>query len=274
VAREQEVKRGPATADQEAETATPAVESNTKFAAKGPLPEVATNQAPAPTASEQAFEQGPGVKALETLLATGTATPKQVVDLIDANRGESAAMFSMVEAKLGSGFVTQVRESMGLRMSIKRKELVAGDPAGNGGFFVASEKEQGARWRTNDGSFDGKVNKDGLDSTWRIDGNDSLHAHTDKSGNGALGWEHDGKTQGELYKDGSQFGLRKSWDVDGGNITGGIRQRDQANEAFGTDKSNDGQWNPDPGPRIRRPSVGGAAGRPAHADPEPVGRHA
>ena len=253
MAGEQDVKRGQQTAEIDEAGAASEVQSNTRFAATGQIPEVsAAGKAPAPTASELAFEQGPGVKALEALLATGTATPKQVVELIDTNRAESAAMFVLVESKLGSGFVTQVRDAMGLRANIKRRELVAGDPTGeHGGFFVASEKEQGARWRTGDGSFSGKANKDGLDSTWKMDGNDSLHAHTDKSGNGALGWEHDGKTVGELYKDKSEFGLRHNFALEGGTLGTGLRHRDQANEAFANYKSTDGRLTADAGLGIR-----------------------
>ena len=251
MAREQDVKRGQATAEHEPAGATPEVESSTKFAATGPLPEVGATKPPAPTASELAFEPGPGVKALEALLASASATPKQVVDLIDAHRDESAAMFVLVESKLGAEFVGQVRDSMGLRASIKRREVVAGDPTGNGGFFVASEKEQGARWKTADGSFDGKVNKDGLDSTYRIDGNDSIHAHSDKSGNGAVGWEHDGKTMAELYKDKSELGLRHTWDVDGGKLAGGVRHRGDVNEAFANYKGTDGKLTADAGLGVR-----------------------
>lgn len=251
MAREQEVQRGQATAEHEPAAATPEVESTTKFAATGPLPEVGATKPPAPTASEMAFEPGPGVKALEALLASASATPKQVVELIDAHREESAAMFVLVESKLGAAFVGEVRDSMGLRASIKRRELVAGDPTGDGGFLVASEKEQGARWRTGDGRFDGKVNKDGLDSTYRIDDDDSIHAHTDKSGNGAIGWERDGETMAELYKDKSEMGLRRTWDVDGGTLAGGVRHRGDVNEAFATYKGTDGKLTADAGVGVR-----------------------
>jgi hypothetical protein len=251
VAREQDVQRGQASPELEATAPAHEEPTNTKFNATGPVPEVRPNAVPARSASELAFEKGPGVRALETLLATGAHTPKQVLALIDAHRDESAAMFVLVESKLGAAFATEVRDAMGLRASIKNKEVVAGDPTdANGGFFVASAKEQGARWQTADKSFTGTANKDGLESTYQIDENDALHAKVDKKGNGTVGWDHDGKTVGELYRDKHELGLRHNWELEGGaNLATGLRNRSHdggsTNEAFGTYRSANGQLTAD-----------------------------
>lgn len=240
-----DTKRQQAVGEHEQANHEPAAESATRFQASGPVPAVADVHAPQPSASELAFEPGPGVKALEALLAKGPPDPKQIVDLLDAHRDESPAMFAHLETTLGGAFTTQVRDAMGLRASISRKEVVAGDPAGDGGFFVASAKEQGARWRTADGSFSGSANKKGLDATYNVDDNDALHAKADTKGNGTLGWEHDGKTVGELYRSEKELGLRKSWEVDGGTLTTGARHRtvdkSASDEAFATYAATDGK---------------------------------
>lgn len=240
-----DTKRQQASGEHEQASAEPAAESVTRFQANGPVPAVADVQAPQPSASELAFEPGPGVKALEALLAKGPPDPKQIVDLLDAHRDESPAMFAHLETALGSGFTAHVRDAMGLRASISRKEVVAGDPAGEGGFFVASAKEQGARWRTADGSFAGTANNKGLDATYKVDSDDALHAKADTKGNGTLGWEHDGKTMGELYRTDKELGLRKSWEVDGGTLTAGARHRtvdkSASDEAFATYATKDGK---------------------------------
>jgi hypothetical protein len=251
VALEQDVQRGKTSPELEATPPVREDEASTRFNASGPVPGVSATTDPARTASELAFEKGPGVRALEALLAAGAHTPKQVVELIDAHRDESAAMFVLVEAKLGAGFATEVRHAMGLRASIARKEVVAGDPTNaNGGFFVASAKEQGAHWQTADKRFTGTANQDGLDSTYRVDDNDSVHAHVDKKGEGTVGWEHDGKTVGELYHGKSETGLRRTWELGGGaNLGTGLRNRSHdggsTNEAFASYKSANGELTAD-----------------------------
>ncbi len=235
--------RAPEAIEQASPESTP--ESATRFQASGQVPAVAETQAPQPSASELAFAPGPGVQALEALLAKGPPQPKQIVELIDAHRDESPAMFAHLETTLGSGFTSQVRDAMGLRASISRKEVVAGDPTGDGGFFIASQKEQGARWKTADGSFSGTANNKGLDATYNVDGNDALHAKADTKGNGTLGWEHDGKKMGELYRSDKELGLRKSWEVDGGTLTAGARHRtvdkSASDEAYATYAATDGK---------------------------------
>lgn len=177
--------------------------SPTTFSRNGALPPVvtATSAAPAtPTASEQAYGTGKGIEALETLLAAGKPAPAKVVALLDAHRDEHDAMLALVEAKLGAGYVTEVRGAMGLRASISGREVAAGDPGDpKGGYFVASQADQGAKWRTANGGFTGTIDKHGLDSSVAIDPHDTLHANVKTDKSATLGWNHDGVTEGELY---------------------------------------------------------------------------
>lgn len=246
MARERDVQREQSTPET-ADPLAPAAESSapTRFSSAGPLPEIAPTAAPRPTASELAYEKGPGITALEALLAEGRPDPERVVALLDKHRDESSAMFALLESKLGSGFVAEVRESMGLRASVSRREVVAGDPTDeDGGYFIASAKEQGARWRTENGRFSGTAGKNGADATYRVDEDDAVRARVDKKGNGTVAWERDGKSQGELYRSKNELGLRRSWDVDGGQVTAGARHRTHdhgaTDELFGTHRSADG----------------------------------
>ena len=223
----------------------------TTYSAAGPIPPVASGSkaAAAPTASQRAY--GAGVQALEALLAAGRPDPKQVVELLDAHRDEHDAMFSLLETELGADYVAEVRGAMGLRASIPRREVVDGDPADpNGGYFIASQAEQGAKWRTAGGSFTGTANKDGLDTKYAVDPHDTLHANVKTDKSGTLAWERDGKTEGLLYgsyKDGKDYdaGLRRTWGVGGGQletsvdhqVAGGVA----TDAAIGSYKSKDGK---------------------------------
>ncbi len=201
-----------------------------------------------PAADQAAVVQakpGPGVQALEALLQSGRPEPKQVVALVDAYRGERDGLFGLLHKSLGNEFVQQVVQELGgVRASIDRKELAAGDPSNpTGGYFLASAKERGARWRTADGDFTGKADKSGLDTTYKLDADDALHGTVDKRGAGSLAWERDGKTQAELYgsgKEGGTFGLRRPWELESGKLSTGLEHRGAFNGAVGSYASTDG----------------------------------
>lgn len=255
-----------APATEVAETAGPA------FKASGPIPQVETTaSATEPTASERAFGPaiGPGLAALEALLAKGAPKPEQVVAIIDGHRDERAAILARVESKLGATFVEQVHGGMGLRASVARREVVAGDPSDpSSGYFVASQAEQGARWRTGDGRFTGTAGRDGLDSKYRLDSDDTLHAHVGKDRTGTLAWERDGKNQGELYGSyrGSEHevGVRRDWQLGDGQLTTGLRHRtaggDTTDGAFGRYRTADGRTTVDGAAGVQQGQFAGSAG--------------
>ncbi|MDB4960991.1 MAG: hypothetical protein JWP01_990 [Myxococcales bacterium] len=205
-------------------------------------------------AGENAVDKAPttGIQAIQALLARGgVPDPKQVVAILDAHRSERDAIITFLQQRLGNAYVQQVMAaSSKLRASIERREVVAGDPShAEGGYVVASQKEQGARWRTADGGFTGKVDKNGLDSTVRVDEDDAIHAKVTKDKAATVGWERDGKTQGELhgsYKSGDSWevGARKPWEVEDGTVTTGLRhQQTEAgarDEATGAYRATDG----------------------------------
>jgi hypothetical protein len=194
----------------------------------------------------------PGVQALRAVLATGMPEPGKVVELIDAYRGDHDAMFALLQQTLGNGYVQRVLQTMDhLRLSVKQKELAAGDPGNpEAGYFLASQQQQGAKWRTANGNFTGTVDKKGLDTTVKVDPHDALHARVGADKNASLAWEHDGKNEGELYghygnaKD-YEVGLRRTQDAFGGSVTEGVRHRQTASgtvdEAYGSYKSTDGK---------------------------------
>ena len=245
------------------------------FTSSGPIPPVEiTTSATTPTASDRAFSpdsKRPGVKAVLELFAKGTPEPMQVVDVIDAHRDDRDAILATLEATAGHDYVQQVHAAMGhLRASVKRRELVAGDPNDpDGGFFIGSQAEQGARWRTAGGRFTGTAGKDGLDSRYRLDSDDALHAHVGKDGSGALAWERDGKNQGELYgsyhggKD-YEAGVRRTWDVGGGALTTGARHKvtgDGATDGvFGSYRTADGKTTTDAALGVHDGQFSGSAG--------------
>src|SRR5690242_7417909 len=156
---ERDAKRSPSASSTSSDTAAPQeiAASPTTFSAAGPIPPVASSgQATAPTASQRAY--GAGVQALEALLAAGRPEPGKVVELLDAHRDEHDAMISLLDSRLGAGYVAEVKSAMGLRASVSRREVVDGDPADpNAGYFIASQAEQGAKWRTAGGGFTGTV---------------------------------------------------------------------------------------------------------------------
>ena len=200
--------------------------------------------APAPVVQAK---PGPGVQALEALLQTGRPEPTQVVALVDTYRGERDALFALLHTSLGNEFVQQVVQEMGgVRASIDRKELAAGDPSNpTGGYFLASAQEQGARWRTADGDFTGKADKSGLDTTYKLDEDDALHGKVSAKGEGTLAWERDGKSQGELYGGKGAFGVRRDWGLDSGTLTTGLEHRGAFTGAYGRYASTDGKISTD-----------------------------
>lgn len=190
---------------------------------------------------------GPGVQALEALLQSGRPEPTQVVALVDTYRGERDALFALLHKSLGNEYVQQVVQEMGgVRASIDRKELAAGDPSNpSGGYFLASAKEQGARWRTADGDFSGKADKSGLDATYKLDEDDALHGKVSAKGEGTLAWERDGKSQGELYGGKDAFGVRRDWGLDSGKLTTGLERRGDFTGAYGKYAATDGSLTAD-----------------------------
>lgn len=222
----------------------------------GPLPGVE----PAP---------GPGVLALEALLKAGMPEPKQVVAVIDAHRSERDAIFARLHQSLGNAYVQRVVQEMGgLRASIDRREVAAGDPSHpEGGFFVASQKEQGARWRTGDGDFSGSIDKKGLDTRYQLDEDDALHGKVGADKSASLAWERDGKTQAELYghhkgSDDQEIGLRRPWQVGDGTLTTGLRHRTTqtgtTDGAFAGYKSTDGKTTADAALGVQDGQVAGS----------------
>ncbi|MBE7449847.1 MAG: hypothetical protein HS111_13375 [Kofleriaceae bacterium] len=162
--------------------------------ARGPVtPEVT----PTPAATA-----GAGVARLEELLARGRPGPEEVVALIDAHRGETDAMIAVLHRALGNAFVEQVTAAMDrLRWDLRRREVVAGDPTrADGGYFLASAAERGARWRTAGGDFSGQVDQDGLRSRYRVDDDTAILGGVDTDRRTAtLGLEQDGALVGEAF---------------------------------------------------------------------------
>lgn len=175
---------------------------------------------------------GPGVQALQALLAQGRPDPDKIVKVIDAYRGEREAILALLQRTLGNAFVQQVVQAMhGLRADVKRVEIAAGDPGDpNADSFLATKN--GVKWRAADGDFTGEVTKDKATSHYQIDENDALHADVSiKDSKGSLAWQHDGRTAAELYgdwkdKDRSELGVRRSWELgEGATVTGGVRHQ-------------------------------------------------
>lgn len=187
-----------------------------------------------------------GVTELRSMVAKSRPDPHDVVALIDAHRSERDQMMALLQSTLGNGYVQEVVAAQNhLRASIKRREVVDGDPSQpDSGYFVASQELGGAKWRTGDGDFTGTIDKKGLDSRYRLDDNDALLGRIDaKDKTASLGWEHDGKEQGELYAHkGKQddvsttdLGVRRGYELGGGTGTYGLRHQSR-----GDGTSNDG----------------------------------
>ena len=244
MARDQKSDQRPATAA--AQTADEAIETapaQTQFVASGPIPPVETTAGPAaPSASDRAFgKTGPGVQALEALIAKPNPKASDVAGLIDAHRDEHDAMLALVEKKLGKASEKLVRKELGgLRASIQRKEIVAGDPGDpNANYLDISQQQNGAKWRAADGKFTGTANKDGLDSTIKVGAKDDIHAKVKPDKTGTVDWNHDGKTEAELYgkysgKD-STIGVRRT----NGDITEGIEHAGNTDRAYADYKKGD-----------------------------------
>jgi hypothetical protein len=192
---------------------------------------------PAEAAAEQ--DGGPGVKALKELLAKGPPDPNAIVAIIDAHRSEHDALFALLHTTFGNAFVVKVQEEMDrLRVSVDRKEVVAGDPAAaDDGYFIASAAERGARWRTEGGGFTGRIDSRGLDTTV-TSGDTAVRARVDaRDRSGTVGVTHEGETVAELagaYRgsDDWRLGLRRPFTLDGGGtITPELRHEVTGGEA-------------------------------------------
>jgi hypothetical protein len=220
-------------ADADAQTASQAADTaqaQTQFVTTGAIPPVETAAGPAaPSASDRAFgKTGPGVQALEALIAKGNPQARDVAGLIDAHRDEHDAMLALVETKLGKASGTLVRKELdGLRVSIANKEIVAGDPGDpNANYLDISQKENGAKWRAADGKFTGTANKDGLDTDVKVGAKDDIHAKVKPDKSGTVDWNHDGKTEAELYgnyKDSKDYaaGVKRT----NGDVTEGVEHK-------------------------------------------------
>ncbi len=230
------------------------------------------DQDPAKTpATAEAAKSGSGVTQVQTLLAHGKPSPAQIVKVLDAHRAEHDAIFALLQKTYGNTYVQQVVAQMNhLRASVKNKEVVAGDPASkDGGFFDASADAKGASWRSSGGDFTGKADKDGLDATYKLDADDSLHgtiehekadADAQATGptdlldpqtsatRGALDWQHGGKSEGQVFADvhdGKNYaaGASRGFDVGNGSLTAGLERNTvegvATDGAFGSYRSTD-----------------------------------
>lgn len=169
------------------------VETGTREATPAPAAEVA---APAAVAN------GPGLQKLEELLARGQPSPGDVVELVDAHRGEKDAILAALQRSLGNGFVGEVLAAMdGTRWHLRRREVVHGDPtSASGGFFIASEAERGARWRTEGGGHTGSLDGHGLRTRTRVDEDTAVLGSIDTGSRTAtVGLEDGGRVVGEAY---------------------------------------------------------------------------
>ncbi len=217
------------------------------------LSETDHDQDPAKTPTEAA-KAGSGVTQVQALLAHGKPSPAQIIKVIDAHRAEHDAIFALLQKTYGNTYVQQVVAQMNhLRASVKNKEVVAGDPASkDGGFFDASAEAKGASWRSKGGDFTGKADKEGLDSTYKLGADDSLHGTVtkgdEKGVDAALDWQHDGKDEGQIfanYQDGKNYegGVSRPFDLRNGSLTAGVKHSDvdgtATDGAFGSYKSTD-----------------------------------
>lgn len=171
---------------------------------------------------------GPGVGELQALIKAGVPDITKVIDIIDRRPGEHKELMQLVQS-LGGAYYQNVLHAMdAIRVDLKRKALAAGDPSNpQGGYFLASAEEKAARWRTEDGKFQGKASKDGLDATYQIDEDDALVAKVGKK-EGSVAWQRDGETLGEIYgrkgTDGFDAGIRRTFDAgDGATVTPMLR---------------------------------------------------
>ncbi|HUQ05686.1 MAG TPA: hypothetical protein VM261_24450 [Kofleriaceae bacterium] len=168
-----------------------ALDETASAAPSTPVAEVA---GPAPS--------GPGLQKLNELLARGRPSAAEVVELIDAHRGEKDAILASLQTSLGNGFVSEVLSAMdGTRWHLRRREVVHGDPtSADGGFFIASEAERGARWRTEGGGHTGSLDGHGLRTRTRVDEDTAVLGSLDTGSRTAtLGLEEDGRVVGEAY---------------------------------------------------------------------------
>jgi hypothetical protein len=187
-------------------------------------------------AAQPTAETGPGVRRLRELFAQGTPAPKDVVAVLDAHRGERDQILAFLHAHAGNAYVTSVMEAADrLRLSIDRREVVAGDPSDpSDGYFVASAEERGARWRTGDGRFTGRADNRGLDARYELSDDSAIRARVDaRERTGTLGLERDGTTVGELggrYRGGDDWsaGIQRPFTTDGGaTITPQLRHHER-----------------------------------------------
>ncbi|MBV8759744.1 MAG: hypothetical protein JO257_20815, partial [Deltaproteobacteria bacterium] len=203
--------------------------ADTQFVQSGKIPPVDTTAGkPAPSASDRAY--GKGMQALEAMLAKGAPKPKDVATLIDAHRDEHDQMLSLVQQKLGDSFVANVRSELSsLRLSIANKELAVGDPGDpNADYLDISQAQGGAKWKAAGGKETGTIDKNGLDTTAKLNAHDSIHAQVKPDKSGSVDWNRDGKTEATLagqFKDGKNYdaSLSREQDVAGAQVTEGIK---------------------------------------------------
>ncbi len=147
-------------------------------------------------------KKGPGEQKLEALLAAGRPDPAAVVKILDAHRGERTAIMAMLHAQVGNAYVTEVLDAADkLRIDLKRREVVAGDPSNpDSDYFVASQEKKGAEFRAADGAITGTLDKKGLQADYHLDEDSSIHLGVDpKKREASLGYVDEGRTVGEVY---------------------------------------------------------------------------
>lgn len=91
--------------------------------------------------------------------------------------------------------------------------------------------DKGVSWGGPDANFSGRADKKGVDATEKLGEHDQLHGHVGTNKSATLDWDHDGKTEAELYgsyhnKNQYELGARRTWDLDdGAKLTTGLRQQ-------------------------------------------------
>ncbi len=110
----------------------------------------------------------------------------------------------------------------GLRLDTDAWNLIYGDPAGPGNYFIGGGGENGARWSASDGGFTGKVGPGGLSSHIGLGGNNRLQLDAEfKKKQAELGFHSGSQNLFNLYGQGSDLdnyegGVRGSYALGGG----------------------------------------------------------
>lgn len=189
-----------------------------------------------PEATRAVETTGPGVTALRTLFASGEPKPARVVEIIDKHRSERDAIFAFLQTHAGNGYVARVQAELeDLRVSVARREVVAGDPTRpEEGFFHASADRRGAAWRTESGAFSGSIDQSRTAMRYEHDEDTAVRADVDhRARTGSVALEQDGAVVGELggrYGGSSDYhvGLSRPFDLgEGRTASAGVRHQER-----------------------------------------------